>query len=58
VEEAEEARHHRFVSLQQRYGRLPSVEKILAVEAQLLRSERIDHAWPGFPTISRDEDHE
>ena len=29
-----------------------SVEKILAVEAELLRSEGIDPAWPGFP-----EDH-
>jgi hypothetical protein len=27
-------------------------EKILAVEAELLRSEGIDPAWPGFP-----EDH-
>lgn len=25
------------------------VEKILAVEAELLRSEGIDPAWPGFP---------
>jgi hypothetical protein len=29
-----------------------SVEKILAVEAELLRSEGLDPAWPGFP-----EDH-
>jgi hypothetical protein len=26
-----------------------SVEKILAVEAELLRSEGIDPTWPGFP---------
>ncbi len=29
------------------------VQKILAVEADLLRGEGIDPAWPGFP-----EDHE
>jgi hypothetical protein len=34
-----------------------SVEKILAVEAELLRSEGIDPAWPGFPEEqARDED--
>jgi len=26
-----------------------SVKKILAVEAELLKSEGIDPAWPGFP---------
>jgi hypothetical protein len=26
-----------------------SVENILAVEAELLRSEGIDPTWPGFP---------
>lgn len=34
-----------------------SVEKILAIEAELLRSEGIDPAWPGFPDDrSHDED--
>ncbi len=34
-----------------------SVEKILAVEAELLRSEGIDPAWPGFPDHqAHDED--
>ena len=37
-----------------------SVEKILAVEAELLRSEGIDPTWPGFPddqVPAEDEDH-
>jgi hypothetical protein len=36
-----------------------SVEQILAVEADLLRSEGIDPAWPGFaddPPEDEDED--
>lgn len=34
-----------------------SVERILAVEAELLRSEGIDPTWPGFPEDPvRDED--
>jgi len=34
-----------------------SVEQILAVEAELLRSEGIDPAWPGFPNdLPDDED--
>ena len=34
-----------------------SVEKILAVEAELLRSEGIDPAWPGYPNDrASDED--
>lgn len=33
------------------------VERILAVEAELLRSEGIDPTWPGFPEDQpRDED--
>jgi len=33
-----------------------SVEKILAVEAELLRSEGIDPAWPDFPDDQADDD--
>lgn len=34
-----------------------SVKKILATEAELLRSEGIDPTWPGFPDDqARDED--
>lgn len=32
------------------------VEKILAVEAELLRSEGIDPAWPGFPEREQGQD--
>jgi len=34
------------------------VEKILAVEAELLRSEGIDPAWPGFPEREPGKDDE
>jgi hypothetical protein len=33
-----------------------SVEKILAVEAELLRSEGIDPAWPAFPDDHADDE--
>jgi hypothetical protein len=34
-----------------------SAEEILAIEAELLRSEGIDPTWPGFPEDhARDED--
>lgn len=32
-----------------------SVEEILAVEAELLRSEGIDPKWPGFPEDDKDK---
>jgi hypothetical protein len=33
-----------------------SLDKILAVEAELLRSEGIDPAWPGFPDDQPDDE--
>ena len=33
-----------------------AVQQIMAVEAELLRSEGIDPAWPGFPEANRDPD--
>jgi hypothetical protein len=33
-----------------------SLDKILAVEAELLRSEGVDPAWPGFPGDPPDHD--
>jgi hypothetical protein len=32
------------------------VEEILAIEADLLRSEGVDPRWPGFPDDHKDED--
>jgi hypothetical protein len=34
------------------------VEEIMAVEAELLRSEGIDPRWPGFPEPEHDHDEE
>jgi hypothetical protein len=34
-----------------------SLDKILAVEAELLRSEGIDPAWPGFPDDHPDDEN-
>jgi hypothetical protein len=34
------------------------VEEILAVEAELLRSEGVDPRWPGFPEDRKPEDHQ
>ena len=33
------------------------VEEILAIEADLLRSEGVDPRWPGFPDDRSPEDH-
>ncbi len=33
-----------------------AVQQIMAVEAELLRSEGIDPDWPGFPATKRDAD--
>lgn len=35
-----------------------AVLQIMAVEADLLRSEGIDPAWPGFPEPKRDPDEQ
>jgi hypothetical protein len=35
-----------------------SAKEILAVEAELLRSEGIDPEWPGFPDADGDTDPE
>jgi hypothetical protein len=34
------------------------VEEILAIEADLLRSEGVDPRWPGFPEDRKSEDHQ
>ena len=34
------------------------VEEIMAVEAELLRSEGIDPRWPGFPEAEHEQDEE
>jgi len=33
-----------------------TVEEIIAVEAELLRSEGIDPRWPGFPEAAQEHD--